>query len=404
MLRGGEYKLRSRLVEDKFKNEQVDKKVEEPPIETTPTVTDTTTDSNYVKDKLIELEYYNPLTGFVGTDKLYHKLKSKGITRKDILHFLKRQEIVQITRKNNFKARSFIPPRPLYEFQVDLIYIDNSKLNNDSKYALTCVDIFTKVADVVLLKRKDDASVVEAMKSVLNTMGIPEYVYSDRGSEFIAKGFKELLKEKGIKQLFTIGHAAFIEVFNRTIKELLHRYLISTDTKTLTKVLPKILNNYNNSYHSTIKMTPNEATQDNYKQVYRNIVKASNTVSLPAIREGDKVRVIAKVVPEYTGFKKQGGFVKGYAPKFSKLVHVINHIEENRYYIDNQKDYYYRSQLRLANDFAKNPNKPDFKGTQEHHLKKLGKLRKELPPFIKPVVEAMQREKREKKKPNKLNL
>ena len=134
------------------------------------------------------------------------------------MHFLKRQEIVQIIRKNNFKARSFIPPRPLYEFQVDLIYIDNSKLNNDSKYALTCVDIFTKKADVVLLKRKDDASVVEAMKSVLNTMGIPEFVYSDRGSEFIAKGFKELLKEKGIKQLFTIGHAAFVEVFNRTIK------------------------------------------------------------------------------------------------------------------------------------------------------------------------------------------
>ena len=222
--------------------------------------------------------------------------------------------------------------------------------------------------------------------------------------DFIAKGFKEVINEKGIKQLFTVGHAAFIEVFNRTIKELLHRYLISTDTKTLTKVLPKILNNYNNSYHSTIKMAPNEVTQDNYKQVYNNIVKASNTVSLPAIRVGDKVRVMAKVVPEYTGFKKQSGFVKGYAPKFSKLVHVISRIEENRYYIDNQKDYYYRSQLRLANDFAKNPNKPDFKGTQEHHLKKLGKLRKELPPFVKPIFEPMQREKREKKIPNKLNL
>jgi len=171
MLRGGNYNLRNRLVEDKFMK-QAEKK-EEPDITTVEPDTVVETDNINTKDKLIELEYYNPLTGFVGTDKLYHKLKSQGITRKDILHFLKRQEIVQITRKNNFKARSFIPPRPLYEFQVDLIYIDNSKLNSDSKYALTCVDIFTKKADVVLLKRKDDASVVEAMKSVLNTMGIP---------------------------------------------------------------------------------------------------------------------------------------------------------------------------------------------------------------------------------------
>ena len=139
MLRGGNYSLRSRLVEERFKSKPVEKKIEEPPIES-----DTTADNlpayrndtrvvqqpdasfHDAKDKLIELAYYNPLTGFVGTDKLYHKLKSQGITRKDILHFLKRQEIVQITRKNNFKARSFIPPRPLYEFQVDLIYISIS--------------------------------------------------------------------------------------------------------------------------------------------------------------------------------------------------------------------------------------------------------------------------------------
>ena len=106
MLIGGNYNLRNRLVEDKFKNKPIEKKIEEEP--DTITVTDTVveTDNINTKDKLIELAYYNPITGFVGADKLYHKLKSQGITRKDILHFLKRQEIVQITRKNTEKGNN----------------------------------------------------------------------------------------------------------------------------------------------------------------------------------------------------------------------------------------------------------------------------------------------------------
>src|SRR5262245_2324364 len=77
-----------------------------------------------------------------------------------------------------------------YEFQVDLIYIENTHLNNAS-YGLVCVDIFSKKGDVELMKRKSAPEVAKAFAKILERMGKPEYVMSDEGSEFQGE-FKKL--------------------------------------------------------------------------------------------------------------------------------------------------------------------------------------------------------------------
>ena len=136
---------------------------------------------------------------------------------------------------------SFVPPFPLYEFQIDLIYLENKHLNKAS-YGLVCVDAFSKKADVELIKKKTADDVVKAMGIILKRMGIPKYVYSDEGSEFNNEKFRKLLKDHGIEQIFTLTHATMVERLNRTLKELLYKYLQSTNTKTITNVLPKILN------------------------------------------------------------------------------------------------------------------------------------------------------------------
>src|SRR5690606_15641065 len=113
-------------------------------------------------------------------------------------------------------------------------------------------------ADVELLKKKSAAQVTEAMEAILKRMGNPEYIYCDEGSEFSNAKFKKLLDDNGIQLIFTLTHAPIVERFNRTLKEMLFKYLQSTNSKTITNVLPKILDNYNNSYHKTIQMAPNE--------------------------------------------------------------------------------------------------------------------------------------------------
>ena len=164
---------------------------------------------------------------------------------------------------------SFIPQKPLHEFQIDLIYL----LNKNKRYGLVCVDAFTKVMEVELMARKTKEETVKAMRVILGKMGIPELVYCDEGSEFIAGLFKELMEEKNIEIIYTLTHATMVERVNRTIKEMLYKYLQSTNSKTITNALPLIVNNYNNSVHNTTKKTPREAQKaENKDEVFKNIV------------------------------------------------------------------------------------------------------------------------------------
>ena len=328
---------------------------------------------------IIRQAYYNPKTGFIGADKLYQKLKKQKVTKKQIVAFLKNQEVVQINKKDRTKARSFVPPGIRYEFQVDLIYLDNAGLNENNRYALCCIDIFSKVAAVELLKKRDVVSVVAAMRKILNRMGIPKYIFSDRGSEFIATAFGNLLKQNNITQLFTIGHAAFVEVFNRTFKTMLNRYLQSTKSKTFTLVVRDVVDNYNSTYHSAIKMQPDEVTDANSMKVYHNIYKHSSLTTQPPIGVGDTVRVTTeKVNTLYTGDRNAKKFKKGYNPKYSSILHKISAIEDNRYYIDGHKDYYYRNQIKPSKSFESNPNAPQNVGSVEYRLKTLADARHKL--------------------------
>ena len=93
-------------------------------------------------ESIIREAYYDPSQGFTGADKLYRNLQKKGykaISRKDVKDFLKKQEVVQTSQKNTGKLGSFVPPYMKYEYQLDLIYLENKQLNKNS-YGLVCID------------------------------------------------------------------------------------------------------------------------------------------------------------------------------------------------------------------------------------------------------------------------
>lgn len=313
-------------------------------------------------EEIIRKAFYSPDIGFTGSKKLYERLKLQGITKSQIDKFLKKQEITQISQKNYGKLGSFVPPEPLYEFQIDLIYLDNKHLNKAS-YGLVCVDTFTKIGAVELLKRKSAPQVVEAMKKILDRMNIPKYVYCDEGSEFNNDQFKRLMKENNIEIIFTLRHATMVERLNRTIKELLNKFLQSTNTKTITLVLPRIIKNYNNSYHKTIGMAPNEVNDDNKEEVYQNILEHANIKRYDPIKVGDKVRVQLK----------RKSFDKGYKPKWSKQIYEVEKIDGKYYIIKGLDRKYLRAFLQKVNEVEKNISPVDLSGTREGHLRKLHK-------------------------------
>ena len=304
--------------------------------------------------------YYDPKTGFQSASNTKKILEKKGIKMKlsAIQKFISNQEINQLITKNNI-VNSFIPRYPLHQLQIDLIDFSGGssskkKLNAGNRYGLSVIDVFTKVADVKLLKNKKADTVLEAMKMVLNEFGIPSTIYSDMGSEFINKKFQKLMKDKKILFIPAKLHAPVIERFNQTIKTRINKYLESTNTKTILNVLNKFIEGYNDSYHSTIEMSPNEVSKDNMHIVQHKVRKQ--------IKIGDVVRVL----------KKYNNTRKGYEPKYTKHSYDVESIKRmkdvNFYKLSNGKQYL-KSQLKLSNISEKNTTQADIEGTIEGFLK-----------------------------------
>ena len=355
---------------------------------------------------MLEEIYYNPESGFLDAGKLKQKLKEKGIEikTKEIQKFINEQKINQLTKKNKSR-NSFIPRYPLQQLQIDLIFFDDLsksfKLNAGNKLALTVIDIFSKLANAYPLKNKNANSVLEAMKMALKDLGIPDSIYSDLGSEFINNKFQNLLKSKNILFIPAKNHAPFVEVFNRTLKTRISKYLQATGSKTIINVLPKFVKNYNNSYHSSIGMKPVEVNKNNMHIVQMNLINNARNKKIQQLKVGDQVRILKKLKSTDKGFK----------PKYSKSIYPIEEIKTQK----NFKFYLVNEKLRLRSELLKidhvnDPNldeimKPLLEDTLEGRLKEQAKLPK-LPADVIQKEESISKRKgkRKIKKPKKLDL
>ncbi len=104
--------------------------------------------------------------------------------------------------------------------------MNKSWFNNGFKYIFCCVDVFSKKPDMIPLKDRKQTTTTKAFEKILDNMGIPKTIYSDQGSEFQNNNiFQKLLDKHNIKIIFALGHASFVESFNKTMKNRMMKYM-----------------------------------------------------------------------------------------------------------------------------------------------------------------------------------
>lgn len=293
------------------------------------------------KNEIISKIYYNPIFGFRSAKQIYiltKKIDDK-ITMKDVQNFINNQHVAQVSNvKRNENYNSFIPQYPFEEIQADLVFF---KYGGVSKPVLTIVDTFTKIGYAKALASKQPKNVLEGFKEYFSKYKTPTQIFVDGGNEFKGDILDEMEKLK-TKIIITTTHAPFIESFNRTIRNIISRWMIATKRKDWWTILDDVITNYNNSIHSTINMTPTEALLNkNKNKVLDNIIDNSSTT--PRIIKnknnlvvGDTVRILLK--------KKQ--FSKETDDNYSDELFVIEKIELPYYYLDGKRTKYLRSNLK----------------------------------------------------------
>ncbi len=135
---------------------------------------------------------------------------------------------------------SFVAEGQLEQFQIDLIYMNKSWFNNGFKYIFACADVFSKKADMIPLKDREQTTTTKALQKILNNLGIPKTIYSDQGSEFKNNTFQKLLDKHNINIIFAnfaLGHAPFVESFNKTMKNRMMKYMKLKNTDNWSKII-----------------------------------------------------------------------------------------------------------------------------------------------------------------------
>ena len=285
-----------------------------------------------------EIEYLQsllkiPSVGARGVNAIYDEVKKQGkaydnktktgFTLAKIKQWYESREKVQTHKRNTGGYHSFTPEQPKQQFQIDLIMMPRAWRNNKNMYALVCVDIFTKKADMEPMKDKEATTCNKAMEKIFDRLGIPKTIYSDEGSEFTNNSFIQLLDKHKIEIIYATNHAPFVESFNRTMKRMMDRYMEANDISSWTTIYRDLLNAYNNTKHSATGFAPNDIKKEDIDTVRKNIKKRSRVKKYEEIKEGDSVRLQLK---EKT-FRKESD------PRYSTELHQVERNNNDGVYI-----------------------------------------------------------------------
>ena len=111
-----------------------------------------------------------------------------------------------ITR--NFSKRSVISNGIDEIWAADLVEMQKFQLkfgkwNKGINYLLMVIYVFSKYGWIKPLRDKKTETVSEAFDEIFKSKRKTQMLWTDKGSEFISKHFKEFLKNKGIKLYHT---------------------------------------------------------------------------------------------------------------------------------------------------------------------------------------------------------
>lgn len=276
--------------------------------------------------------YYDVEQGYISKEKLYKKAKKEDstITRKKVEEFLSKQKINQVFGRQKKYYNSFIVHEPLIQWQMDVGFFKD-------KPFFFLIDVFSKKGFARLMKNESAEEVVRLLKEAIKENGKPKTIYSDDGSNFTSSITKNFLENEDIRQILAGGrHAAFVEVFIKTIKGIMEKAYKNITTN-LSALVKAVVKNYNNTEHSTIGMEPNEVKPENYEEVHNRIIEKAKVIpSHKQLRPGDNVRV--KIEKET--------FDKGYLIKFSKKIYEIELKKGQRYKLKDKEGLFFNSQLK----------------------------------------------------------
>lgn len=225
------------------------------------------TEGSNEEEKLIAKTYYDVANGaaYFGPRKIHEFLKKKSINRVPseykIRKWLERNDnytLQKPARRKIMRAKVLVA-EPYEQYDADIADLSSISAQNDNyRYLLIVIDIFTRYLRIEKLKTKTGRDVLHAFKIVFARGCLPKKLRTDSGSEFKFKGLKDFLKSKHIYHHITLNttiKANYNERVILTLKRILYRFFTKQRSYRYVDQLQNIVDSSNAIPHRSLNYT-----------------------------------------------------------------------------------------------------------------------------------------------------
>jgi len=219
-----------------------------------------------LRGKILHMAHHTATAGHPGGTRMYLTLRQSFYWPSMALdaHNTVRSCVSCAKNRINLKKhKSFLKlfpaSRPLQYVSIDILG-PMPRTSRGFRYILVITDRYSKLVQTVPLTKITALSVAQAFcERWVFQYGPPEYLLSDRGTQFVSKFMQKVCKILGIRQAFTAAYHpqtnGQAERFNRTLLAAL-RTFCGEHPKQWGQFLQAIVYGYNSTYHRAIKMSP----------------------------------------------------------------------------------------------------------------------------------------------------
>lgn len=286
-------------------------------------------DESESPEEYLSAVYYDPLNpgGYAGLAKLWNYVKNDnphGLKKKDVEAWLKKQETYKRHKPVNalFSRQKILMSYMDQQWDADIMDMTKfSKFNNGYKYVAIFIDIFSRYVWVEPMRTKKPTEMVNVMRRIFSEGRKPDYMRTDKGSEYTGGVTKQFLRANHIRHFTTVNviHASYAERFIRTLKAKIYKYFTKQHTYKYVDILQDFVDGYLDTKHGSTGYRPVDITKENEQEVYEKLYLPEQIVE-----EKKHVYFKYKVGDYVLMSMARRAFHKGYKDTFTQEIFIIS--------------------------------------------------------------------------------
>ena len=221
-----------------------------------------------LRESVLEVAHDSILGGHLTTKKTYDRVTSNFFwpgAYDDVSRYCQSCDICQRTIPKGRCSKTSLVAMPIIGEPFARVAIDLvgplPMSGRKHRWILTLVDCATRYPEAIPMKGIDTIECAEELVNIFSRIGIPQEIFSDRGSQFVSDLMREISRLLSVRQLQTTPYHAqcngLVERWNGTLRRMIQK-MAAEKPSDWDRYIPALLFSYREVAQASLGFSPFE--------------------------------------------------------------------------------------------------------------------------------------------------